>query len=214
MTEKVIVKTQSFTFKSMALLQKAYPELVSAVDWNGLYKYVQCRLWQFKMISNYSPDNIIIETIWRWDRKTKKGESIPNIEAWMKSTAFNCIRELNRQDKSATASKRVNLCDPSTFETNPFLLKAVTAASVDNIKHIDNEDIDNDKWRRTREAMSKLPKDKRELLELRIIQNLSWDEVSSHYATEGKNIKVATLRKRGERALEELRQAVLYMVQQ
>ncbi len=62
--------------------------------------------------------------------------------------------------------------------------------------------------------MSKLPEDKQELLELRIVQELSWNEVVSYYAAQGKDVKVATLRKRGERALEELRQAVLEMVRQ
>ncbi|TBR56655.1 hypothetical protein B4U84_28870 [Westiellopsis prolifica IICB1] len=209
MKKKLMVKTQAFTFKYMALLQRTYPELAVAVNWNGLYKNVQARLRQFNMTNNYSPDVIIIETISRWDRNTKKGKQVPNVEAWMKLTALNCIRELHRQDHSATASWKVNLCDPSTFETNPSLLKAVIAKSESSI-----EDEGEDRWQQVREAMSKLPEDKRELLELRIVQELSWNEVAGYYASQGKDVKVATLRKRGERALEELREALLEMVRQ
>lgn len=209
MKKKLMVKTEAFTFKYMTLLQRTYPELATTVDWNGVYKNVQARLRQFNMTNNYSPDDIIIETISRWDRKTKKGEQVPNLEAWMKLTAFNCIRELYRQDNRVTASMRVNLHDPSTFETNPSLLQAVIAASETS-----TEDEGEDRWQQVREVMSKLPEDKRELLELRIIEELSWNEVASRYTAQGKDIKVATLRKRGERALEELREALLEMVRQ
>lgn len=202
-----MVKTEAFTFKYMTLLKRTYPELATTVDWNGVYKNVQVRLRQFNMTKNYSPDDIIIETISRWDRKTKKGEQIPNVEGWMKLTAFNCIREFHRQDHRVTASMSVNLYDPSTFETNPSLLQAVIAKSETSI-----EDEGEDRWQQVREVMSKLSEDKRELLELRVIEELSWNEVASHYAAQGKNVKVAALRKRGERALEELREALLEMV--
>lgn len=207
MKKKLMVKTEAFTFKYMTLLKRTYPELATTVDWNGLYKHVQARLRQFNMINNYSPDDIIIDTISRWNKKTKKGEQVPNVEAWMKLTALNCIRELYRQDHRVTVSMRVNLHDPSTFETNPSLLQAVIAASETNI-----EDEGEDRWQQVREVMSKLPEDKRELLELRVVEELSWNEVGSRYAAQGKNVKVATLRKRGERALEELREALLEMV--
>ncbi|MEJ6488057.1 sigma-70 family RNA polymerase sigma factor [Nostoc punctiforme UO1] len=209
MKKKLMVKTEAFTFKYMTLLKRTYPELATTVDWNGLYKNVLARLRQFNMTNNYSPDEIIIETISRWNKKTKKGEQVPNVEAWMKLTALNCIRELYRQDNRVTTSMRVNLHDPSTFETNPSLLQAVIAASETT-----TEEEGEDRWQQVREVMSKLPEDKRELLELRIIEELSWNEVASHYAAQGKNVKVATLRKRGERALEGLREALLEMVRQ
>jgi RNA polymerase sigma factor (sigma-70 family) len=200
MKEKLVDKNQ--VSLNMALLQKSYPQLVQNVDWNAFYNCVKARLRQFNLASNYSPEYIIMQTIWRWDMHIKKGKQVACIDGWMKLTALRVIQELQRQDNKVTY-------DPSTLETDPHLLKAMMEVIESNTK-----DEDNETRQQVRTAMSQLSEDKRELLELRFFQNLSWDEVASYYAANGSDIKVSTLRKRGERALDELRKIILGIVQE
>ena len=207
MKEQLDGKTQSFIFAHMELLRRTYPELNTVVNWDSLYKNVQNRLRQFNMTKNYKSDEIIMEVLTRYDKKVKKKEEIPNVEAWMKLTALNCIRELHRQEHPVTAFRKIPH-DPSDFETDPKLVKSMMSNSEDIT---DSED---ENRCQVRKAMSKLPSYKRELLELRIVQGLSWDEIANHYMSQGKSVKVATLRKRGERALEELRRVFLEMIRQ
>ena len=148
-----------------------------------------------------------MEVLTRYDKKVKKKEEIPNVEAWMKLTALNCIRELNRQEYPVTALRKIPH-DPSDFETDPKLLKSMMSNSEDIT------DLESENRSQVRKAMSKLPSYKRELLELRIVQGLSWNEIANHYISQGKSVKVATLRKRKERALEELRGVFLEMIRQ
>ena len=207
MKEQLYVKTQSFIFAHMELLRRTYPELDTVINWNSLYKNVQNRLRQFNMAKNYKSDEIIMEVLTRYDKKVKKKEEIPNVEAWMKLTALNCIRELNRQEYPVTAFKKIPH-DPLDFETDPKLVKSMMSNGEDIT------DLESENMSQVRKAMSKLPSYKRELLELRIVRDLSWNEIANHYISKGKNVKVATLRKRKERALEELRGVFLEMIRE
>jgi RNA polymerase sigma factor (sigma-70 family) len=194
------VKSQKLNSKHIALLlQERYPELVGLVDdWTGLYKSINIRLCQFNLISRYTPEDIIIEVISRWHKTFEKRKQVPSVAGWMRVTALNCIRELKRQEQKA------DLYDPSVLATK----------ISNNENSIVLEDVEDNRYQCVRTAMSQLSEDKRELLELRFIQELSWDEVAAYYAGQGKKFKVTALRKRGQRALEDLRKVFFEMVQQ
>ena len=195
MKEKLV--DENYASINMTLIQKSYPQLAKTVDWKAFYNCVKARLRQFNLASNYSPEYIITQTIWRWDMHIKKGKQVPIIDGWMKLTAYHIILELKRQDNKVTY-------DPSTLESDPNLLKAMMEVAENN-----TEDEDNEARQQLRVAMSKLSSDKREILELRFFQNLSWDEIAGYYTAKGNKVKVSTLRKRGNRALDKLRKIIL-----
>ncbi|NET56134.1 MAG: sigma-70 family RNA polymerase sigma factor [Symploca sp. SIO2E6] len=56
------------------------------------------------------------------------------------------------------------------------------------------------------EALLQLPTEKRKLLSLRIVDDLSWKEIADYYRERGEKISAATLRKRHQRALNSLRE--------
>lgn len=58
------------------------------------------------------------------------------------------------------------------------------------------------------EVIKSLPEDKREIIELRLAGK-KWDEIAKHFQAKGEKVLVPTVRKRGQRAMEELRKLLL-----
>jgi len=177
-------------------LQKRYPQLAQLLDdLDGFHKFVCIRLKNFKLDRRYSPNDIISECILRWHQAFEKGKEIPNITAWMKLTATYVIRELKRE------SNKTHPYDPAIVETFPDISRG------DNLESKEQKQM-------VLTALAALSKDKRELLELRFFQNLSWDEVAAFYTAHGEKTTTAALRKRGERALKELKKVFLEMLRE
>lgn len=187
----------TFTQDAPPPLQYRYPELVELLDdLDGFHKFISIRLRQHGLERRYHLDDIVGECLLRWHAATLKGKPIPNIMAWMKRTAFNVVSELSRDAQKATPY------DPS------ILMESVSTT-------IDDADCDDRDEQRhvVRQALNTLSSHKRELLELRFVHGLSWEEIAIRFADRGESIKVATLRKRGQRALEDLRTSFLEKLQ-
>lgn len=188
------MKQNISTSRCLALsLQQRYPELENRLDIDGFYKSILVRLRAFNLIGRYDPHDVINECLVRLDQAEKNGKFIPNLAAWLRLTTLNVIREFNRDTKKSDSY------DPSVL--GELISEPCTESNSE----------DDEQYRAVRQALDTLSEDKRELLELRFFHNLSWEEVAAHYTTRGKSVKVATLRKRGQRALEELREAFLLL---
>jgi RNA polymerase sigma factor (sigma-70 family) len=182
------------SLRSVSLsLQQRYSELEARLDIDGFYKYVFVRLRAFNLLGHYDPHEVINECLIRLDQAEKMGKPIPNLAAWMRLTALNVVREFNRDTKKSDSY-------------DPLVLGELASVSSEEPNNENRE-----QYRIVRQALSTLSEDKRELLELRFSLGLSWEEIAVHYATLGKSVKVVALRKRGQRALEELREAFLLL---
>jgi RNA polymerase sigma factor (sigma-70 family) len=190
-------KSVTSTREVLPSLQQRYPVLTELLeDLDGFQKFILAKLRSFGLERHYKPDDILNECFLRWYKAVENGKSIPSLAGWMRVTAFNVISELSRETKKA------NPYDPSILEN---LLP-------DAFDEVDGQGEDNQQ-QAVRKALNALSDDKRELLELRFFHNLSWDGVAAHFMARGEKVTVSTLRKRGQRAIEELRKVFLRMLE-
>lgn len=163
-------------------------------DLDGFYKFIMVRLRQFRLNGRYGPDDIINECILRWYKAVEAGKPIPVLDGWMRLTAHNVVRELSRKNQ------KVHLYEPTVLaELIPEDLKET--------------EQDNEQHSIVNQALQTLREDKRELLQLRFVHTLSWEAIAEVYITRGEKVSVSTLRKRGQRNVEELRKAFLKILQ-
>ena len=159
----------------------------SSLQEEDFHKFVRIRLRMFNLLGQYSPDDVVNECLIRWYTAVENGKKTPVLDGWMRSTAFNIVRELRRK------TNKVDLYDPT-------ILSELVAATPD-----DEDDEDDERRSFVLQALQTLSKKNQELLELRFFRNLSWDEVAVFYSSRGKTVSAIAARKRGQRALEELR---------
>jgi RNA polymerase sigma factor (sigma-70 family) len=171
-------------------LEENYPQLNAVLsDMEGFKKFVMARL-KFQLDGRYSPDDIINECILRWHKAVEAGKPIPVLDGWMRLTAQNVVRELSRKNQKV-------------YSYEPTVLAELISGPHDEPKTEDEQ------HRAVHQTLQALPQEKRELLELRFFHNLSWKDIADAYTNQGKKTAVPALRKRGERAMEELRQVFL-----
>jgi Sigma-70, region 4 len=169
------------------------------------------RLNQCGLKDRYKPDDILNEAIRRLEfaisssyptgtpsvngaaSSTSDG-SIPfakiihNREAWLRTIGFEYIYEIKLNDKISTVNENAmishvghrNICFESSQPYN---------------KH--NQLL--------KELISQLEPEERKLLEIRLYQNLSWEEIAGIFTQNGETITDDALRQRGCRAMRSLR---------
>jgi RNA polymerase sigma factor (sigma-70 family) len=148
--------------------------------------YLRRTLRQFRLDRLYDEADILVEVYMRAHRLIQGGVTIANPYAWTKRVAYNVIRELSRKEKR---HKHESLEDYH-FHDHPM----VTPLDVKT----DSELL--------QQAMRTLEPAEQRILELKIIEEYSWEEIQDILAQEGENVSVAALRKRKQRALEKLHQ--------
>jgi DNA-directed RNA polymerase specialized sigma24 family protein len=153
----------------------------------SMLAFIKRSLKQFNLLDSYSAYEILSDAFIRGVERIKRGERIENTLAWIRVTAFNIIREYSR------SSRRFSSLEESWFESGD----TGNAATLD-------EFLQQCEWIKTAFAM--LNADDRELLMLKICENLSWKNIVEQYHERGfLDVNEATLRKRKERTLKRLR---------
>jgi RNA polymerase sigma factor (sigma-70 family) len=153
----------------------------------SMLAFIKRSLKQFNLVDSYSAHEILSDAFMRGVERIKRGESIENPLAWIRVTAFNIIRECSR------SNRRFSPLEESWFEC----VDTGNAATFD-------EFLQQCEWLKAAFAM--LNSDDRELLMLKICENLSWKNIVEQYHKRGfVDISEATLRKRKERTLKRLR---------
>lgn len=153
----------------------------------SMLAFIKRSLKQFNLLNSYDADEILSDAFMRGIERIKRGERIENPLAWIRVTAFNIIRERSR------SNRRFSQLEESWLDC----LDNGNAAAFD-------EFFQQCEWVRTAFAM--LNSDDRELLMLKICDNLSWKNIVEQYHERGfVDISEATLRKRKERILKKLR---------
>jgi DNA-directed RNA polymerase specialized sigma24 family protein len=162
-------------------------ELQNANSSSGrlLYVFVRRSLRSFNLDKNYAEAFLLNEAYLRGVSLINKGEVIQNIPAWYRKTIYNIVRELKREQQ----------------KTDPF---------EDHMMEVEQpqpllEELDDD-LKTLHLALESLDDEDKQLLHLKIIENLPWREIKLIMRLQGAgDYPEATWRKRKERALIKLR---------
>jgi DNA-directed RNA polymerase specialized sigma24 family protein len=155
------------------------------------FAFVRRYLAQFHLQNAFSEAYVLNEVYIRAHRTiVSKDTPILHVTAWVKSTAYNVVRELKRE--------RSHL--PIDEET-----MGETMGETFSYAKPDTEETLEQDLLLLHKALNELNSEDRRLIELKIIQDLSWQEIHVILVQEGSNTELSTLRKRKERAIARLR---------
>lgn len=158
-------------------------------DYEGIQKSIEARLYQHRLHSYHSVDEVINECLIRYVKAKKQKKTIHNLDAWLRLTAHNCIRELSR-----------------TSQRKACLFTDIEAPNEGALKQLQKEE----EYKFLDAALKQIPADKEEILRLHYLEGLSWQKVAEHISnTKSETVTATTLRKRAQRALLELREVFL-----
>jgi hypothetical protein len=174
------LKWQNFLSELQELLDPESPSGLS------LSVFLENKLRQFHLNRLYDHADILSEVLLRAHKLIhSEGVTVLQISAWTKKTAFNVIRELSRKEQKST-SLTENLLDKIDY----------TAGS---------DKLVEDDFLAINQAMKMLDSEEQRLLQLKLVECLSWRDISEIFRDEGYDYKEAALRKKKERSLSKLR---------
>ena len=130
--------------------------------------------------------DVVSEVYLRGTNKINSGVNIKNPGAWIRVTSLNVIKEMSRlQQKEQANSKVIEVqVDPKSCEENNNVQLGILKQSLKNLSEKD-----------------------RQILELRFFKNLSWKEIVDYLTSTGEMLTEANARKKGSRALKNLKKA-------
>lgn len=149
--------------------------------------HIRGRIHSLKLSSLISEEDIIQYVLISLTETINSGTTVNYPVAWSKLVSERRIQKLYKKHRlsEATESEIIEYyasqrCDKNSFDNN-------------------NDEIT--------KKIQQLKPTSREIIRMRFFEDLSWDKIADILSKrEGKQIRVATARKRGERALNELRQ--------
>jgi RNA polymerase sigma factor (sigma-70 family) len=164
-----------------------FAEVRQVLQAKWLRIHIRNRIHALKLSSSISEEDVIQYVVMCLVETLKSGTQVNHPVAWSKSVSERYIQKLYKKHGATQAIESdkieylANLrCDESDF--------------YDNNKEIAKK-------------IQQLKPASKEIVEMRFFHNLSWSQIAEVLSCQGgKQIRVATARKRGERALEELRQ--------
>lgn len=159
-----------------------------------LRHFFRLRLSQYGLLGKHEPDDILHEAISRLWSASLAGKDIYNAVAWLRQTGLNIINELSR------AKNKYRIIDNPNLDLELIL--------SDEQKHHESEDYE--LYVQLYQALQELDFADRELIILRFYKQMSWQDIGELLAKNGVPLSNAALRKRGSRALENLRK--IFMV--
>jgi DNA-directed RNA polymerase specialized sigma24 family protein len=185
-------ETRQFNHDAQRLLQPDAPYARS------LRVFIYQTLRQFSLEGYFTELDVFTEAYLRGIQYTCQGEQISWSHAWLRRTAYNIVREWKRD--------RVRYCS-AAFDD--LLEQGVVGYHEDKPSAAMRRDsfwIDAEVQKVLR-AFQALEECDRTLIRWKIIEALSWQTIQQRLVAEGHPAtSLATLRKRGQRALERLRQ--------
>lgn len=193
MTFNVPPETRQFNRDVQHLLQMNTPR------GRSLRGFIHQSLRQFGLAGYCCEFDVLTEAYLRGVRYTLRGNQIVQSHAWLRSTAYNIIREWKRE--------RARYCAVAFEE----LLDQGVGAYYDDSGPWDMGWQWDMFWaeaeiQRVVQAFHALDEGDRTLLHWKVVEMLSWQLIHARLAAQGERVSLPTLRKRGQRALERLRQ--------
>lgn len=167
----------------------AFREILDPKSSTGLSVsvFLSARLRQFPRLNGlYSHADILSEVLLRAHKLVHtEGVTILEPVAWVKITGFYVICQWSRKEQKS---------------------KPLTEEDLERLdySHVSQEVLKDD-FITVNKALAKLDPDEQRLLQLRLIECLSWRDIWEYFRDEGYNYTEAALRKRKERILRKLR---------
>ncbi|MBW4440688.1 MAG: sigma-70 family RNA polymerase sigma factor [Plectolyngbya sp. WJT66-NPBG17] len=150
-------------------------------------------IYRFNLKSRVEPAEILIEAYLRALRATHEEIKIENPKAWLRSTAYNIVRERSRKEKKE-------------FPTDPQALVLDSACEPGNHCEANCDRNLAILWQAFKQLRAAEP-EIAELIDLQILQQMSWSEIQQHFRNQGrKTPTIEALRQRVSRAKKKLRQ--------
>jgi len=184
-------ETQQFNRDVQFLLKPNNPHARS------LLAFIKRTIYQFELQVYITEIDIFVEAYLRGVRYTQQNqEHIRQPKAWMRRTAYNIIRECKRDRLRYSAAAFDELMDQGSDaddggSSGTVDDDAITTA-IDGVL----------------QALEALSPGDRNLIQWKVVEGLTWPQVQARLVKLGEErVSQATLRKRGQRALERLRRA-------
>ena len=147
--------------------------------------FVQRELRNFHLHDLYGIAYILNEAYLRGRQKIQDGITIENPKAWIRSTSYNVIRELSRQEKKTVP-----------LELHP---------EIESAPLIQDSDLEIE-LSKLRLAFQMLSPKEQQILNLKIVEGLSYEEIATKLRIQGHgDYSIPSLRKLKERSLKRLR---------
>lgn len=184
-------ETQQFNRDVQFLLKPNNPHARS------LLAFIKRTIHQFGLQVYITEIDIFVEAYLRGVRYTQQNqEHIRQPKAWMRRTAYNIIRECKRDRLRYSAAAFDELMDQGPAEAEGPVPGAVDEETIGNAVNA------------VLQALEALSPGDRDLIQWKVVEGLTWPQVQTRLvAAGGDRVSQATLRKRGQRALERLRRA-------
>jgi DNA-directed RNA polymerase specialized sigma24 family protein len=165
----------------------------------SLLAFIHRTLRQFGLESYITEVDVFVEAYLRGVNYTRQsGERILQSRAWLRKTAYNIIREWQRD--------RARYCNAAFDE----LLEQGVAGHHEDRPAGDLERDSvwvEDEIRSVLQAFKGLEECDRALIQWKVLENLPWQTIQDRLVAQGEErVSLPALRKRGQRALERLRQ--------
>lgn len=161
-------------------------------DTRKTFLFIKRTLNQYHLYGKLQESDICIDCYVRVRKKIESGEWIKNMPAYFNRVCFNIVREHSKEQK-----KTEDLCNRLVH--NCFGVSQTNGQKY-SLNYGDNSVL--------LKSLAALNDENREIIELRIVEELSWKEISDHIRKyRNKELPVDSLRKRGERTLKRLREA-------
>ena len=154
------------------------------------------------------PNEVISEAYIIGQQLILDGESIPNIEAWMRTTTWNLIRNSSR--KHQREQKKYKSLSSPVSNSSDIELKDILPSKEEpnNVYTLaDKQAAEREKRKkhnRISKALETLNTEDQEILKLKLVEELSWQEIAQRLCS---GQKLASLRQKGSRAKKKLEKA-------
>jgi DNA-directed RNA polymerase specialized sigma24 family protein len=181
-------------YASKQSLDAGFQEILDRDSSTGLtlWVFVERSLNQFHLAGAYTEAYVINEVYLRAVKFIDHGGVIDNLIVWCRATAYNYIRELNRRHQRERS-----------YDNNAAILAQVQFQSG-----FISDDVTNEEYEIIRRAFAQLNPDDQQLINLHVINNLSWREIHLCLVAQGQTNRSETaLRKAKERAIRRLRES-------
>jgi RNA polymerase sigma factor (sigma-70 family) len=170
-----------------------------STDRYSLFAFMRRSLVQFHLQGMYEVSDVFNQAYLRGISFIESGNKIDRPTAWLRTTAYNIIRELSRD--------RVNKQKFSSYSDE------VQVATLEEHENCLTEDELDFHLKLIWEAFDQLSDQEREVLRLRMFENMSWQEIGEHLARlKGNTKSQEALRLQGWRAIKRLREKYHAMV--
>jgi RNA polymerase sigma factor (sigma-70 family) len=173
--------------------REMYPELKEIIQSKSLKNHIQHRLYTLRMNYFLQEEDVINYVVVSLIETLQSQKYIQYPVAWAKSVSNRFITHQYIKLKKS---------DVIDFDKVEHLV----GCRINHISNLEEEEEEEN----IHKTIKKLKKSEQSLLIWRFFNNLSWEQIATKLSEEEKReIKVATARKRGERAMNELRKRYL-----